>query len=376
MARKAFVTGNIAIAEGAITAGLKFYAGYPIAPSSEIFEYLAEHLPKYGGVVVQMEDEIASINAIIGASWAGAKAMTATSGPGFSLMAEAIGLAAMTETPIVIVNVMRAGPSTGVPTKTSQADVLQARWPSHGDYIVPVYAPWSVQEAYDLTIKAFNTAELLRVPVILLSDAVIAHLWEPLTIYDKGEVEIINRKTPICNDGESYPPYKPDDDLVPPMPIFGSNCITIVESLTHDERGYYAPRTDVHRALVKRVVEKVLRRLDYVYDQETLFCEDAETVLVSYGSTARTVYYVVQELRKKGAKVGFLRLKTLWPLDERRMRGCCPKAKKLIVVENNIGKIYMDIERIFKDREVYSAPVISLELPTPDEVLEAVEPWL
>jgi 2-oxoglutarate ferredoxin oxidoreductase subunit alpha len=374
--RRTFATGNFAVAEGAMTAGLRFYAGYPITPSSEIFEYLAEELPKRGGVVVQMEDEIASINAVIGASWAGAKAMTATSGPGFSLMAEAIGLAVVTETPVVIVNVMRAGPSTGAPTKTSQSDVFQARWASHGDYIVPVYAPWSVQEAYDLTIKAFNTAELLRTPVILLSDATIAHLWESLTIYDRGEVEVIERKIPKKVSDEPYPPHKPDEDLVPPMPIFGAGFKALVESLLHDEWGHYSPTNSVYHSLVKRLVDKVVKRLSYVYEQETRFCEDAEVLLVSYGSTARTVYLVIKELRKRGVRAGFLRLKTLWPLDEERIRSCCPNAKKVIVVENNIGKIYMDMSRIFRNQDVFSASVLSLELPTPSEVLEAVEPWL
>jgi len=373
--KKTFASGNMAIAEGALTAGLKFYAGYPITPSSEIMEYLAEKLPEYGGVLIQMEDEIASINAVIGASWAGAKAMTATSGPGFSLMAEAIGLATITETPLVVVNVMRAGPSTGVPTKTSQSDVLQARWMSHGDYIVPIYSPWSVQEAYDLTIKAFNTAELLRTPVVVLSDAVIAHLWEPLTLMERGEVEVISRKTPGDPTGEPYPPYKPDPDLVPPMPLFGRGFKVLVESLIHDERGFYSPRDDGYRSLVKRISLKVLKRLDYVYEQDARFTEEADVLLVSYGSTARSTYLATIELRKQGVKAGFLRLKTLWPLDDDRIRKTS-NARKIIVVENNIGKIYLDIDRIFKDREVYPSPVLSLELPTPRDILEAVEPWL
>ncbi|MEM0000683.1 MAG: 2-oxoacid:acceptor oxidoreductase subunit alpha [Desulfurococcaceae archaeon] len=371
--KRIFASGNMAVAEGAITAGLKFFAGYPITPSSEIFEYLAEKLPKLGGIVLQMEDEIASINAIIGASWAGAKSMTATSGPGLSLMAEGIGLAVMLETPIVVVNVMRAGPSTGVPTKTSQSDVLQARWLSHGDYIIPCYAPWNVQEAYDLTIKAFNTAEILRTPVMVLMDQVIAHMWEPLTIYEPGEVEIASRKTPPP--GLVPYPYGPSDDLVPPMPVFGRGHKVIAESLTHDERGYYAPRNEDYRALIKRLILKVLKRLDYIYEHETRLCEDAEVLLVSYGSTARTVNVVTRELRRQGVNAGFLRLKTLWPLDEEKIRRSC-SAKKVIVVENNAGKVFMDIDRVFKDREVYPAPVLSLELPTPKEVLEAVKAWL
>lgn len=372
--RKTFAPGNVAIAEGAITAGLKFYAGYPITPSSEIMEYLAERLPRLGGVVIQMEDEIASINAIIGASWAGAKSMTATSGPGFSLMAEAIGLAVITETPIVVVNVMRAGPSTGVPTKTSQSDVLQARWLAHGDYIVPCYAPWSVQEAYDLTIKAFNTAELLRTPVVILSDAVIAHLWEPLVIRDEEEVTIINRKVP--REGEKALPYKPDPDLIPPMPIFGRGFKAIAESLTHDERGYYAPRDDSYRALVLRLHMKIFKRLDQVFDYESYYCgEDCDYMLLSYGSVARIAYLAMLELRKRGHRVCMLRLKTLWPLDEEKLVKSC-SARRIIVLENNMGKIYMDAERIFRDREVYPAPLLSLELPSLRDVLEVINTWL
>ncbi|ADV64637.1 2-oxoacid:acceptor oxidoreductase subunit alpha [Desulfurococcus mucosus] len=371
--RKTFASGNMAVAEAAITAGLKFYAGYPITPSSEIMEYLAEHLPRHGGIVIQMEDEIASINAVVGASWANVKAMTATSGPGFSLMAEGLGLAVMTETPLVVVDVMRAGPSTGVPTKTTQADIFQARWLAHGDYIIPSYAPWSVQEAYDLTIKAFNTAEKLRTPVILLSDAVIAHLWEPLVIRERGEVEIIERRKPAGREG--YKPYMPGDDLVPPMACFGEGFKVLVESLTHDERGFYAPSTTYHRSTVVRLALKILKNIDYVFEYEAYMMDDAEVALVSYGSTARTVYALMRELRRKGVKAGLLRLKTLWPLDEEKIYRSV-KAGRIIVVENNMGKLYLDVKRIFRDREVYPAPVISLELPTVSEAMEVVEQWL
>ena len=371
--KKTFTSGNTAIAEGAITAGLKFYAGYPITPSSEIMEYLSEKLPEHGGIVIQMEDEIASILAIIGASWTGLKSMTATSGPGLSLMAEGIGYAVITETPIVVVDVMRTGPATGVPTKTSQSDIFQARWLAHGDYIIPSYIPWSVQEAYSLTIKAFNTAEMLRTPVILLSDAIIAHLWEPVTMRDPGEVEIVNRKIPSS---KPVIPYKPGEDLVPPMPIFGKGFKGIAEGLIHDEYGGFAPTNEVYRALIKRFYLKILKRLDQIYEQEEYYVEDADTILISYGSTARSVYVAIRELMKKNIKVGLIRLKTLWPLHEEKLRETCKKAKKIIVVENNMGKLVMDMERIFKDKEVYFSPVLSIELPTPREVLEAVEPWL
>mgnify|MGYP001772529579 CR=1 FL=1 len=369
----AFISGNMAIAEAAMAAGLRFYAGYPITPSSEIFEYLAEHLPKKGGAVIQMEDEIASINAIIGASWSGAKAMTATSGPGLSLMAEGLGLAVMTETPIVVVDVMRAGPSTGVPTKTTQADVFQVRWLAHGDYIIPSLAPWSVQEAYDLTIKAFNISEKLRTPVILVSDAVIAHLWEPVKMYEDGEAPVVNRKKPLSPG--KYLPYMPGDDLVPPMATFGEGYKIIVESLTHDEKGYYAPRTEAHRALVLRLNLKILKHIDEIFEAETYFTQNSNVVVVSYGSTARTVYSTVLRLRSQGYRAGMLRLKTLWPIHEEKLREMI-KAEKIIVVENNMGKIYLDMARIFRDREVYPAPVLSLDLPTVKEVEEAITHWL
>lgn len=370
--KKTFTSGNIAVAEGAITAGLRFYAGYPITPSSEIMEYLADKLPRLGGVVIQMEDEIGSINAVIGASWTGVKAMTATSGPGFSLMAEAMGLAVMTETPIVVVNVMRAGPSTGVPTRTSQSDVFQARWLTHGDYIIPCFTPWNIQEAYDLTIKAFNISEMLRTPVVVLSDAVIAHTWEPLVIREPHEAVILDRKTPS---DKSNPPYRPDIDLVPPMPIIGRGYKTIIESLVHDENGFYAPRNEDYRNLIKRFTLKITKRIDYIYEQESFYAEKADVLLISYGSTARSVYVAMNELRKKGLNIGFLRLKTLWPIDEKKLRETS-NAKKIIVVENNTGKVFMDLDRVFKDREVYFSPVLSLDLPTPREVIDAVEPWL
>jgi len=373
--KRVYTRGNIAVAEAALTAGLKFYAGYPITPSSDIMEYLAEKLPERGGVFIQFEDELASINAAIGASWAGAKAMTATSGPGFSLMVEGLGLAVITETPVVVVYVMRAGPSTGVPTKSSQADILQARFGAHGDYIIPVYAPSSVQEAYDLTIKAFNTAELLRTPVILLSDAVIAHLWESAVFYEAGEVEIIERKKPKVQPQE-YMPYMPDEDGVPPMAIFGTGYHVIVESLTHDERGYYADDTATHRKLITRLVSKILRRVDYIFEYTAHYVDDADYIFVSYGSTARSVHAVVRDLRSRGVRAGLLKLKTLWPLHEDAIKKICRSASKIFVVENNMGKLVWDIQRIVRDRDVISIPIIDLEIPTPEEILGVVEKWL
>ncbi|MEO3993519.1 MAG: 2-oxoacid:acceptor oxidoreductase subunit alpha [Desulfurococcaceae archaeon TW002] len=372
---KSFISGNIAIAEGAITAGMRFYAGYPITPASDIMEYLAEKLPRIGGVTMQFEDEIASINAVIGASWAGVKSMTATSGPGFSLMLEALGLAIITETPVVVVDVMRAGPSTGVPTKTSQSDVMQVRYGAHGDYVIPVFAPWSAQEAYDLTIKAFNVAESLRTPVILLSDAVIAHLWESVLIAEPGEVEIINRKKPNVPP-DTYLPYKPDDSLVPPMATFGEDYNVIVESLIHDERGFYRQDKATYRNLVSRIINKVLSNIDSIFEVETYYGDDYRYLLVSFGSTARSALAAVRILRKSGVKIGLLRLKTLWPLKHEILKKYCGEAEKVFVAENNTGKILYDIERVTEDDKVVPLPLLDLEIPEPKDIVDGVKKWL
>jgi len=371
--KRMFASGNIAIAEGAMTAGLKFYAGYPITPSSDLMEYLAEKLPQRGGVVIQMEDEIASINAIIGASNAGVKSMTATSGPGLSLMAEGIGLAVITETPVVIAHVMRAGPSTGVPTKTTQSDIFMVRWLTHGDYVIPSFAPWSVQEAYDLTIKAFNTSEKLRTPVFILSDAILAHVWEPLVVKEPGEVEIINRKTPRSK--EEYLPYMAEDDMIPPMAPFGQGYKVLVESLVHDERGYYAPNNEKYKSLVARLFNKISSNVDWIFEYEEYFLDDAETVFIAFGSVARTVFALTKHLRSSGYRVGMFRPKTLWPLNEKVFKERI-KGRRIIVVENNLGKLVMDVERIMCDREVHEASVLNLESPTLKEIKEVVMQWL
>uniref|UniRef100_A0A7C4NNA8 2-oxoacid oxidoreductase (ferredoxin) n=1 Tax=Staphylothermus marinus TaxID=2280 RepID=A0A7C4NNA8_STAMA len=373
--KRVFIRGNVAIAEASLVAGLKFYAGYPITPTSDIMEYLHLKLPRYGGLAVQFEDEIASINAIIGASWAGAKSMTATSGPGFSLMLEGLSLAHITETPIVVVYVMRTGPATGVPTRSGQADILQARFGAHGDYITPIYAPSSVQEAFDLTIKAFNTAEKLRTPVILLSDAVIAHLWENMIFRDRDEVEIIERKRPNT-DPSNYLPYKPEDDGVAPMAEFGKGYHILVESLTHDERGYYVPTTEVQRRMIERITKKILLHIDYVYEQKTYLTDDADYIIVSYGSSSRTAKSVVNDLRARGVKIGLLDIKTLWPLNEYAIKKVCESCTRIFVLENNIGKFVWDIQRIVRDIDVIPVSIIDLDLPDPDEALKVIEKWL
>lgn len=369
-----FITGNIAIAEAAITAGLKLFAGYPISPSSEILEYLAEKLPKYGGIVIQTEDEIAAINTIIGASWAGSKSMTATSGPGLSLMAESIGLAVMTETPVVIVDVMRAGPSTGVATKVGQGDVMQARWLSHGSYELVVLAPWSAQECFDMTIEAFNIAERLRIPVILLSDATIGHTRERVVIKEPHEISIVNRKKPKSVE-QFRNPFKPEEDLVPPMVFLGEGHGILVESLTHDERGYYKPETSVHAQLVRRLIEKVKVNEHIIINSSSYYVDDVEIMFISFGSTARSVYGLVRNLRKRGIKAGLFRPKSLWPLDKENLIKACKKAKKVFVIENNAGQLVYEVERILKRNNIISIPLISLETPSPEEIWEVVREW-
>ena len=373
--RVEYITSNIAIAEGAMAAGLKFFAGYPITPTSDILEYLAEELPKRGGVVIQLEDEIASINAIIGASWAGAKAMTATSGPGFSLMVEALSFAIITETPIVVVDVMRAGPSTGVPTRSCQYDVFQVRYASHGNYEIPVLAPWSAQEAFDLTVKAFNISEALRVPTIVLSDAMLAHTWEKVVIKDPGELKIVNRKKPKVPP-EKYKPFEPEEDLVPPMACFGEGYRVMVESLTHDERGYYVPTTEVQEKMVRRLVNKVRRNAHLIFDYETYLVNDAEYLFYAYGSTARSVYALIKELRREGIKAGLYRPKALWPFDDESLRKVAEPVKRVFVVENNVGLMFKEVARALRNKEVISVNVIDLDIPSPDRIREVVNGWL
>jgi len=373
--RVEYVTSNIAIAEGAMASGLRFFAGYPITPTSDILEYLAEELPKRGGVVIQLEDEIASINAVIGASWAGAKAMTATSGPGYSLMVEALSFAIITETPLVVVYVMRAGPSTGVPTRSCQYDVFQVRYGSHGNYELPVLVPWSAQEAFDLTVKAFNVSEMLRVPTVILSDAMLAHTWEKVIIRNPSELKIVNRRKPEVPPQE-YMPFKPGEDLVPPMACFGDGYKVMVESLTHDERGYYSPTTEVQERMIRRLVEKVRRNSHLIIDYETYFTSSAEYMFFAYGSTARSVYALVRELRREGIRAGLYRPKTLWPFDEGGLKKVASKAKRVFVVENNVGLMYKEVARVLRDKEVISVGIIDLDVPSPDRIKEVISEWL
>ncbi|MEO0240776.1 MAG: 2-oxoacid:acceptor oxidoreductase subunit alpha [candidate division WOR-3 bacterium] len=367
-----YMLGDHACAEGAIAAGCRFFAGYPITPSTEIAEWISRRLPLFGGIYIQMEDEIASITALIGASCGGVKSMTATSGPGYSLMVEGIGLAVMLEVPCVIVNVQRGAPSTGLPTLVGQGDVMQARWGSHGDYEIIALAPNSCQEMFDLTIKAFNLSEKYRVPVTILSDEAVGHLREKVVIPPEEKIEIIDRKKPNVSP-EEYWPYIPDEDLVPPMAIAGEGYFVHMTGLTHDERGYPDITGEAHERLVRRLIDKIQKNRKDIIEYEEVMLDDAEIVVVSFGITARAALKAVREARKKGIKAGLFRLITIWPFPEERIAEISKKIEKFVVAEINQGQVRREVERA----RVNSVPVIGVhklggELITPDEILEGI----
>ena len=326
--------GNHAAAEGALAAGCTFYAGYPITPSSDIMEFLADQLPRRGGAFIQMEDEIASISAMIGASWAGAKAMTATSGPGLSLMMEGLGYAAFTETPCVIIDVQRAGPATGQATRVGAGDILQVRFGSHGDYCPIALCPWSVQEMYDLTIRAFNLAERFRVPSFVLAEEAVGHLRESVSLHQNFERVERNRDI-------TRPPFgTPEVDGVPPMPAFGDGANLMVTGSTHDEWGYRKvdhPRE--HARLVERINRKILDHQDEIGQVERRYLEDAEVAILAYGFTGRSAFAAVRTLRAQGMKVGLLRLITLWPFPENAVAELGRSVRAVIIPEMNRGQV-------------------------------------
>jgi len=340
-----FLSGNYACVEGAIAAGCRFYAGYPITPSNEIAERMSVRLPQVGGVYIQMEDELASMAALVGASWGGAKPMTATSGPGFSLMQENIGLAAMMETPCVVVDVMRGSPSTGLPTAVGQADVMQARWGSHGDYEIIALSPSSPQESFDFTIKAFNLAERWRVPVIVLLDEVVGHMWERVVIPPKEEIRLVFRKRPT-KPREEFLPYKADKDLVPEMPIAGEGYRFHTTGLTHNIKGYPDTTARAQALLVRRLVDKIRKNAEKIIDIEEQYIEDAEVILISYGISYRVCQYVLDKVRSDGLKVGIIKLNTIWPFPERRIQELAKQIRAFIVVEINLGQIVFEVERV------------------------------
>jgi 2-oxoglutarate/2-oxoacid ferredoxin oxidoreductase subunit alpha len=362
----AYLSGNEAAAEGALAAGCRFFAGYPITPSSEMMERMALRLPELGGVFIQMEDEIASISAVIGAVWAGAKAMTATSGPGFSLMQEAIGYAAFTETPCVVFDVQRAGPCTGQATRVGSGDLMQAKWGSHGDYQVIALSPWSVQEMFDLTIAAFNLSERLRAPAIMLGEETTAHLRETIIVPER--VETWDRKK-----RKGAAPFGTDEkDLVPPMPAFGEGERLAVTGSTHDPYG--VRRTDdgaVHERLVQRINQKVLNLKHSIAGTESYYMQDADTAVIAYGFTARTSLYVVKQLRKLDFHVGLLRLKTIWPFPDEAVREVTAGLKNVLVPEMNLGQVAGEVRK-YVSCDVISLNRINGDVIPPAAIMEAV----
>ncbi|HJX35927.1 MAG TPA: 2-oxoacid:acceptor oxidoreductase subunit alpha [Dehalococcoidales bacterium] len=339
-----FINGDQACSEGALAAGCRFFAGYPITPATEIAESISRRLPELGGIYIQMEDEIASMAAILGASWGGVKSMTSTSGPGFSLMMENIGLGICTETPCVICNVQRAGPSTGLPTLVAQGDMMQARWGSHGHYEIIALSPASPQEMFDFTIRAFNLSEQFRLPVIILADEVIGHMNERVVIPSEEDIEIIDRRKPTVS-REEYHPYKADADGIAPMANCGDGYRIHVTGLTHDERGYPAMDAKAQENMVKRLVGKIRNNREKIISTKNLFLDDAEVVVVSYGISARSAMQAVRDARKEGIKAGLIKLETIWPFPEELIRSIAPQVRALIMPEINGGQMVLELER-------------------------------
>jgi len=366
-----FWQGNEACAEAAIVAGCRFFAGYPITPSTEIAEHLSKRLPQVGGIAIQMEDELASIGAVVGASWAGVKAMSATSGPGFDLMQETIGWAFMTETPCVIVDVQRLGPSTGQATKCGQGDVMQARWGTHGDYSSIALSPNSVQEMFELTIKAFNLAEKYRTPVILLADEIVAHMRERIIVPSVENIKITDRRKPKTGEKAFF-----GLEEIPPMPSVGEGFNVAVTGSTHNEYGIrFTADSTIHERLVERLNNKIQNHAEEIADVETYNTDACQIGIVSFGCTSRAIYEAVEMAEAKGLKVGYARLKTIWPFPENAVRQMVETAEKVIVPEMNLRQIFYEVQRVVNG----SAEVISLnkigggELITPEELFEKIQ---
>ena len=369
---QANVQGNHACALAAVAAGCRFYAGYPITPSSEVAERMSVELPKVGGMFIQMEDEIASMGAVLGASVGGVKALTATSGPGFSLKQENLGYASMTEIPCVIVNVMRGGPSTGMPTRPSQADVMQARWGSHGDHPVIVLTPASVDEIYTETVRAFNLSELLRVPVVLLYDEVIGHLVENIELRQPADLEVFERKWTKASPGE-YLPYAETDDGVPEMARPGEGYRTHITGLTHGENGFPTQNPEEADRVIRRLLGKLDRNRSLIESFEALAWEDADILIVAFGITSRAARRALKLGREQGIKIGLFRPITLWPFAEDAFVEIAGPARKILVPEMNAGQLCLEIERLCSRAKVTRMNRIDGEAITPMEILERVK---
>jgi 2-oxoglutarate ferredoxin oxidoreductase subunit alpha len=368
-----YIDGDYAIAEGGIAAGCRFFAGYPITPSTETAERFSERIPRVGGVFIQMEDELGSIAAMIGASWGGKKPMTVTSGPGFSLMMENIGLACMMETPLVIANVQRGGPSTGLPTLTGQQDMMQAKWGSHGDYGIIALSPDSPQECFDLTIEAFNLAETYRVPVFVMTDECVGHMHEKVVIPPAEEIEVVERKW-YEGPKDKYLPYKLDKDGIPFMVKAGDGYRFHTTGLTRDERGYPVINAECQSVVVPHLVDKIKNNADKIIILEEDEMDGAEIVVVSYGITSRVAIRAVQNARKAGIKVGTLRLKTVWPFPEKRIRQLAKKIKAFVVPEINYGQVVLEVERCSAGKApAFHVPHCGGWVHDPNDILKVIK---
>lgn len=378
--RMVFWQGNEACAYGAIKAGCRFYGGYPITPSSEIAETMARELPKVGGVFIQMEDEIASAASIIGASLAGVKSMTATSGPGFSLMQEAIGYAIMTETPTVFVNAMRSGPSTGMPTKPAQGDIMQARWGTHGDHAIIVLYPSTVEEVYKYTIKAFNLAEEYRTPVILLMDEVLAHMHENFYLPPENEIEVVERmSSKELEDEEIFVPFSETEYAgnLPPSLVEMGKAKFHVSGLVHDESGFPMATTETAEKLIRRLVNKIKLHIDKISEVEEFMTEDAESIIIAYGSVARSAKEAVLMAREDGIKVGLIRPITIWPIPIDKMRKRLATVQNVLVAEMNLGQYASEVSKLVKrGTKIRLLSEVGGELIAPHEILNELNSML
>ncbi len=370
--REVLLQGNEAVVEGALATGCRFFAGYPITPATEISEILSVKLPRLDGTFIQMEDEIASMGAIIGASLAGVKSMTATSGPGFSLLQENLGFACMAEVPCVVINVMRGGPSTGLPTAPSQGDVMQARWGTHGDHSIIALAPATVRECFDVTVMAFNFSEKYRIPAIVLMDEIVGHMREKIVLPPPEDLSVTNRIQPTVPP-EWYIPYEDSPTGVPPMGIFGSGYRYHVTGLTHDVRGFPTERPDEVDPFIRRTFRKITQHFADIQVGKAFLTEDAQIVVIAYGSVARSAKWAVKKARQQGIRAGLFQLITLWPFMRQAVERLASQAEVLIVPELNMGQISREVKRVNEGK----AAVIALnrvdgDLMTPDEILRKI----
>lgn len=373
MGKVKFLQGNHACVEGAVAAGARFYAGYPITPSSEVAQAASDKLPPLGGYYVQMEDEIASMAAIVGSSLSGLKSFTATSGPGLSLMQENLGMAIMGEVPCVIIDVARGGPSTGLATKQAQGDVMQTRWGTHGDHTIIVVTPASVQECFDLTVRAFNLSEKYRTPVIVLTDKTIGHLREKVDVRDPSEIEIIDRKRPTCPP-EDYKPYRADADGIPPLAAYGDKHLLRINSSMHGEEGFINQSPQNATALSKRLYDKIENNVEDIGRIKTFQTEDAEIVIISFGISARSAFRAAALARQAGIKAGAIQLQTLWPFPRPQVQEALGNScRRLLVAEMNMGQLALEVERVFTDMEVYRVNKWSGEDLRPREILDRLK---